>query len=109
MEVMSDDARREREETLKMIDGLHPATVGAFFAEIAKMLAEEDVATTNQTKHALEFAAAGQNRLDRFMGKGGRQWHVAPRTAKEEQAHGDASGDQVVASDLNRTTGIKRL
>src|SRR5215813_1146282 len=102
MEVMSDHARREREEALKMIDGLHPATVGAFIAEIAKMLAEEDVPATNKTKHALEFPAAGQNRLDRLMGKGDRQWHVAPRAAQKERDPVDASGYRIVTADLNR-------
>src|SRR5215467_1505985 len=102
MEVMSDDARLEREETLKMIDGLHPATVGALIAEIAKMLAEKDVPATNKTKHALELTAAGQNRLDRLMGEGYRQWHVAPRTAQEERDPIDASGYRVVTADLDR-------
>src|SRR5215813_959642 len=102
MEVMGDDARRKTEETLKMIDGLHPATVGSFIAEVAKMLAEEDIPTTNKTKHALEFPTAGQNRLDRLTDEGDRQWHVTPRTAEEERDPVDASGYRVVTADLDR-------
>src|SRR5262245_12950486 len=97
---MSDDVGRDREAALKMMDGLHRPTVGA---HIAMTLADEDVATTNQTNNALEVAAAGQDRQDRFMGKGDRQWYVAPRTAQEERDPVDASGDRVVTADLNRT------
>src|SRR5215510_6725542 len=102
MEVMSDDASRDREEPLEMIDGVRPGSVGAFIAEIAKMLAEEDVPTTDKRKYALELTAAGQDRLDRLVGEGDRQGHVAPRTAQEKGDSVDAPRYRVVAADLDR-------
>src|SRR5215813_355670 len=99
---MGDHVRREREKALEMADSARPGTVGALIAEIAKVLAQENVPAADERKDVLELTTAGQDRLGSLVGEWYRQRHVASRAAQKDRALFDASGDGIVAAHLDR-------